>query len=51
MLNTMYKGFLYSQCPKAEDMDLGKVLPLSPSPPTFQTFPGVSQTLYLSSIP
>lgn len=32
MLDTVYKGIPYSRCPKAEDMDLGKVLPLSPSP-------------------
>lgn len=31
LLDTVYKGIPYSQRPKAEDMDLGKVLPFSPS--------------------
>ena len=33
LLDTVYKGIPYSQRPKAEDMDLGKVSPLSPNPP------------------
>lgn len=31
LLDTVYKGIPYSQRPKAEDMDLGKVPPFSPS--------------------